>query len=348
MFDEAYKSSIYCPSSHRSDILGNYVHIPTLTHTRCNISKIKLVIVRNRSQPSHSQQHPQHVSLLVSITAGICCPLVPILGTHRARSREEQNLDRNREPSMQRHDDNEKDLARLRLSGTEHRVKVPQQEEGTRREAEGDEHKVENCKLSVSRPSCALFLPSPSGRIGRDQHRLTIDGAYARNRHGNPNQIRIPIQTQALQQIRTLAPIPLQHGPQPRRHHPRIPIHQPRGAAQQLKVVCKMRLPLARQILIYRAGEEENDDDGRRDPDGAVQIRIALQHVEEVCTRVYGGCAAAQDLVRVHVEGLRVEGQRPEEVLAGGGGRGGRGKEAARGGGVGLDLAARVGRVFEV
>ncbi len=71
-----------------------------------------------------------------------------------------------------------------------------------------------------------------------------------------------------------------------------------------------------RQVLINRAREEQDDDDGRSDPYGAVEVGVAFEHVEEVLARVNGCCAAAQDFVCVDVEGLCVEGEGPQEVLA--------------------------------
>lgn len=118
--------------------------------------------------------------------------------------------------------------------------------------------------------------------------RLTVDRAYTRHRNRNPHQIRIPIKTEALQKIRALTPIPLQHRPQPARHNSRVPIHQPRSPAQQLEVICKMLLAFASQVLIYRPREEEDDHDGGRDPHGAVEVGVALEDVEEVCARVQG------------------------------------------------------------
>lgn len=108
-----------------------------------------------------------------------------------------------------------------------------------------------------------------------------------------------------------------------------------------------MLLPLTCEVLVYCAGEEQYDYDGGGDPHGAVQVRVALEHVEEVGARVQRRGAAAQDFGGVDVEGLRVEGERPEVVFAGGGGGGGGWEEAGCGGG-GLDLCAGGGRGGEV
>jgi hypothetical protein len=150
----------------------------------------------------------------------------------------------------------------------------------------------------------------------RDRARLTADRTPTNQRNNNPHQVGIPVQAPALEQIRALAAVPLQHAPQPDGHQRGIAIDEAGGAAQQLEVVRKVVLAVVRQVLIDGAREEQDDDDGGGDPHGAVQVRVALEHVEEVGSRVDGRRAAAQDLGCVDVEGLRVEGQRPQEVLA--------------------------------
>ena len=79
-----------------------------------------------------------------------------------------------------------------------------------------------------------------------------------------------------------------------------------------------MLLARARKVLTYRAREEEDDDDGGRDPERPVEVRVALEDVEEVLARVEGGAAAGEDLRGVDVEELLVEGDAPEEALGGG------------------------------
>lgn len=78
-----------------------------------------------------------------------------------------------------------------------------------------------------------------------------------------------------------------------------------------------MLLARAGQVLADGAGEEEDDDDGRRDPERSVQVRVALEDVEEVLPRVQRCAAAREDLVRVYVEELLVELYAPEEALRG-------------------------------
>ena len=66
--------------------------------------------------------------------------------------------------------------------------------------------------------------------MGRDKH--TAHGTPANQRNHNPHQIRIPVQAAALEQIRALAAIPLEHRPQPHRHKGRVSVHQSRRTAQ--------------------------------------------------------------------------------------------------------------------
>jgi hypothetical protein len=81
-----------------------------------------------------------------------------------------------------------------------------------------------------------------------------------------------------------------------------------------------MLLARARKVLTYRARQEKDDDDGGRDPERPVEVRVALEDVEEVLARVQGGAAAGENLGSVDVEELLVEGDAPEEALGGGGG----------------------------
>jgi hypothetical protein len=76
------------------------------------------------------------------------------------------------------------------------------------------------------------------------------------------------------------------------------------------------------------ACEEEDDDDGGCDPEGAVEVSVAFEDVEEVAAWVYGGDTAAEDFVGVDVEVLLVVVDGPPGVL---GGRAAWGPVAARG-----------------
>lgn len=168
--------------------------------------------------------------------------------------------------------------------------------------------------------------------------KLTRHRTPAHQRNNDPHQIRIPIQTRALEQVRTLAPIPLQHAPQCHRHKRRIPIHQSSRPAQQLEIIREVLFPVVREVLVNRAGQKQDDNHRRGDPHGPIQVGVAFEHVEEVLARVDCRGAAAQDFGGVDVEGLCVEGQRPQVVFAAaGGGRGGARQER---GAVGLDFGA--------
>ena len=78
-----------------------------------------------------------------------------------------------------------------------------------------------------------------------------------------------------------------------------------------------MLLSSTREVLADRARQEQNHDDCRRDPERAIEVRVALEDVEEVLARVEGCAAAGQDLVGVDVEELLVEGDAPEKAFGG-------------------------------
>jgi hypothetical protein len=105
-----------------------------------------------------------------------------------------------------------------------------------------------------------------------------------------------------------------------------------------------MLFPRARQILADSARQEKDHNDGRRDPEGPVEVWVAFEDVEEVLARVEGGAAAGEDLVRVDVEELLVEADAPEETLGGGGLAGAWCAEEV---GVGLDFGGAGGVVVE-
>lgn len=181
---------------------------------------------------------------------------------------------------------------------------------------------------------------------------LTRQRTPAHQRNRDPHQIRIPIKAHTLEQTRPLDPKPPpQHPPKPHGHEARVPVNQARAAAQEAEIVREVAPPAVRKVLAYRARQEEDDDDGRGDPDGAVQVRVAVQHVEEVGARVQGGGAAAEDLCCVDVEGLGVEGEGPEVVFSVGGAvvcGGGCGAWEEGGGCVARDFGGGGGGGFEV
>lgn len=190
---------------------------------------------------------------------------------------------------MQRHHAQHQHPTRLRIRSTDHGPKIPDQESHAHREPHGDEDPIQH-----------------RNRTPTDQ----------RNR--DPNHIRIAIQRPTLGQTGALpSPEPAQNGPQGHGHDARVAIHEPSRAAQQAEIVHEARAMTAGQILRHGARDEQDEDDRRRDPKGPVQIRVAVQHVEEGEPRVERRHAASQHFGRVDVEVLRVEGERPEEALRG-------------------------------
>jgi hypothetical protein len=105
-----------------------------------------------------------------------------------------------------------------------------------------------------------------------------------------------------------------------------------------------MLFPRARQVLADSARQEQDHHDGRRDPEGPVEVGVAFEDVEEVLARVESGTTAGEDLVGVDVEELLVEADAPEETLGGGGLAGAWCAEEV---GVGLDFGGAGGVVVE-
>lgn len=101
-----------------------------------------------------------------------------------------------------------------------------------------------------------------------------------------------------------------------------------------------MPLALICQILTDCTREEEYHDHGRCDPEGSVEIWIALENIKEVCTRVESAATAVQDGCRVYIEELLVELDRPEVAFRGGWSGVGGGWECASLASIGLDLVA--------
>ena len=85
--------------------------------------------------------------------------------------------------------------------------------------------------------------------------------------------------------------------------------------AEELKVVGEGALAGLGEILADGAAEEEDEDDGGGDPEGAVEVGVALEDVEEIGAGPEGGPAPRQHARGVDVEELRVETQRPEVAL---------------------------------
>lgn len=213
--------------------------------------------------------------------------------------REEQDLNRNRQTRMQHQHHSKQNPRSLVIRRRNDRVQIPEQEGRRQRKPDARECVIESCS-SRQRPSPRPPLPR--------RERLTRQRTPADQRHGHPDQIRIPIQTPALHQPRTLRPEPLQHSPQPRGNENRISIHQPCRPRQQSEVIRKVSLSLLRQIRADRPSQEQYHDHRGRDPERSVEVRIALQDIEEVLAWEEGGAAAVEDLGSVDVEELLVEG----------------------------------------
>lgn len=189
---------------------------------------------------------------------------------------------------MQHHDQNQQDLTRLDIRRAQHGPQVPEQEEHRPPEPDADQRPIQRRQ-----------------RTPADQ------------RDGDPDQIRVPVQRPALDQIGAGAPEPAQRAPQRDGQHAGITVDQARRSRQETEVVLEVFLVVVGEVLRDGARQEEDDDDGGRDPEGSVQVRVAVEDVEEVGARVQCGCAPAEDLVRVHVEVLRVVVDGPEAVLGG-------------------------------
>lgn len=65
--------------------------------------------------------------------------------------------------------------------------------------------------------------------------------------------------------------------------------------AQQLEVIDERLLPRGCEILAYGTAQEEDEDHRRRDPERPVQVRVPLEHVEEVGAREQRRPAPLQD-----------------------------------------------------
>jgi hypothetical protein len=123
-----------------------------------------------------------------------------------------------------------------------------------------------------------------------------------------------------------------------------------RRTTQQSEVIDKRRGARVSDPLANSSSQEKDEHHRRGDPKRPVQVRVALEHVEEVRARVEGGPAARQHGRRVDVEELRVKRNGPEKSLAAAAARGrapGRhgGRQAPGRGVVGLAAAGGGGLV---
>jgi hypothetical protein len=84
---------------------------------------------------------------------------------------------------------------------------------------------------------------------------------------------------------------------------------------QQPKVIRKRSRSRGGKILANSAAQEQDEHHRGRNPERPVQVRVPLEHVQEIGAREQRRPAAAQHSRGVDVEELRVEGEGPEEAL---------------------------------
>jgi hypothetical protein len=239
------------------------------------------------------------------------------LRSHGAAVREEQNLDGKRQTTVKGNDNDEQDLAGLLVGGAEDGVEVAQEEGNGEAEADADKDPVEDA-----------------------------DGGPADAGDGQPNEVGVAVESPALEQVGELAAKVAQGEEQDDGDDEGVAVDEAGGAAQQPEVIGKGGVMLGRQVLADGAAEEEDENDRGGNPKGPVEVRVAVENVEEVCARVERGPAARQYGRGIDVEELGVEGHGPEEALRGAAARGGGrygGREAA-----GRRLAVGRVRVVEV
>lgn len=202
--------------------------------------------------------------------------------------RKEQILDRNRQRGMQHRHANDNHPTRPPFHHANHRPQIAGQEPDTHRRADRDEDPVQYC-----------------------------DRRPADDRDGDPDDVRVAVQRPALHERNSLTAtsraIPSEQAPQHDGDDKRVAIDQARGAAEELEVVGEMLGGAgAGEVLADGACDEEDEDDGGGDPEGAVEVGVAVEGVEEGGARVEGGEAAVQDGGGVDVEELGVEAEGPE------------------------------------
>lgn len=112
---------------------------------------------------------------------------------------------------MQYNDEDQQNLTSLRICSTQNRIQIPQEEE--------------------DRPAKAYTNKRP---IQRSQRTPTNQGDT------NPDQIRVPVQRPALDQISRRATEPPQRTPQRDRENTRVSVDQARGAREKRKVIFEV------------------------------------------------------------------------------------------------------------
>ena len=122
--------------------------------------------------------------------------------------RKKQYFNRQRQPRMQRTNHEQQPSRRLRIRRLHNGVHIPNQKRAAHSESHAHKNPVQN-----------------------------RDGRSRRDRDGDPDEVRVAVQTQALQQVRTLAPVPPQHHPQQARDDEGVAVHQPCRTGEETKVI---------------------------------------------------------------------------------------------------------------
>lgn len=115
--------------------------------------------------------------------------------------RKEQELDRQRQPKVQRNNDNQQYFARLALCGAEHGVQVPHEESRAHSEADGHKGPVEYVK-----------------------------GRPADERHGHPDEVRVAIERPALEEVGCLGAEVTKNGEEGDRYEESVAVDEAGGA----------------------------------------------------------------------------------------------------------------------
>lgn len=203
---------------------------------------------------------------------------------------EEQNFDGHGQTRVQDDHTEQQDLAGLLVRGADDGVEVLDQEEDGDDVAEADEGVVQ-----------------------------AVQGTPAHQGHHDPEEVRVAVQGPALDHVDALRAEPAQRPPQAHRHQQRVAVHQAGRTGEEFEIILEMFSVFRGQLVGDGTGEEEDDHDSGGDPERPVQVRIAVQGIEEGWglrqEREEGVPTTGQHSRGVDVEELRVEGQGPEHVF---------------------------------
>src|SRR5688572_26894445 len=84
---------------------------------------------------------------------------------------------------------------------------------------------------------------------------------------------------------------------------------------QQTKIIRKRRISMLPNRLANRSAQEQNQHHRSRNPKRSIQIRIPLQHIQEVRPGIQRRPTTRQNSRGINVKELRVERDGPEETL---------------------------------